>query len=258
MSMRTAARLCLFTLAGLFALPISGVAQGPPQNMPAGPMGPMAGVPKIFGTFDPKPGVWAEYNIVDKMTGERSKMRMSILSKEGDLIWYEVVNQQPKSVNVIKMLVKGHPNDTENIQRLIIQSGDEKPVEMPRDFVMMGRKMATHMFTERSGVPQHAENVTSKDVGTKTVTVQAGTFTGMEKQILDDKGTVLSTYVFVESVPPFGIAVSDAEHTTMELTAYGKDAASRIKGEPVKMTSPPGMPEGMPRGMPPGMMMEHN
>ncbi len=243
---------CVIFLAVLLAVSLAA----PLFAAPGGPGPQMPDIPRIFGIFEPTQGVWAEYDILDKKMNQPSKMRMAVVGQEGDAFWYEVTNTQKDSVNVIKMLVKGDPNDTENIQRLIIKSGDQNAIEMPRDFVLMGRRMATHMFSERSGVPAEGAMVTSRDAGTKTMTVPAGTFTGMLKEIVDEKGKVLSTYLFLQSVSPFGIVWSDSEATEMKLKAHGADAVSQITGPVEKMAMPPGMPEGMPRGMPPGMKME--
>jgi hypothetical protein len=68
-------------------------------------------VPRLFGIFAPKPGAWSEYAIFDKATGKRTVMHMSIVGVEGDSYWYEVVNREGEGSNIVKMLVKGDPND---------------------------------------------------------------------------------------------------------------------------------------------------
>jgi hypothetical protein len=79
-------------------------------------------------------------------TGKKSTMRNSVVGKDGDLFWYEVSITEAGARNVIKMLLKGDPNNPENIQRLIMKNGDQPAQEMPREFVVMGRRMATAMF----------------------------------------------------------------------------------------------------------------
>lgn len=211
-------------------------------------------VPRLFGVFAPKPGVWSEYAIFDKATGKRTVMRMSIVGIEGDSYWYEVVNREGEGSNIVKMLVKGDPNDPENIQRLIMKSGTDRAQEMPRDFVLMGRRMASHMFEQRSGIPAsptvHLQNVKT---GVGEATVPAGTFDVSLHAIVDDAGNIYAQYKFSEEVRPFGVVTSDAENSTMVLVGHGTGAKSLITEEPTMMTQPPGMPENMPRGMPPGM-----
>lgn len=211
-------------------------------------------VPRLFGVFAPKPGVWSEYAIFDKATGKRAVMRMSIVGVEGDAYWYEVVNREGEASNIVKMLVKGDPNDPENIQRLIMKSGTNPAQEMPRDFVLMGRRMASHMFEQRSGIPASPSvKLQNVKTGIGEATVPAGTFDVALHEIVDESGRVYAKYKFSEEVRPFGVIASDAENSTMVLVGYGDGAKSLITEEPTMMTQPPGMPEGMPRGMPPGM-----
>ncbi|MDX1776006.1 MAG: hypothetical protein R3297_05450 [Desulfobulbales bacterium] len=211
-------------------------------------------VPRLFGTFAPKPGVWSEYAVFDKATGKRSVMRMSIVGVDGDFFWYEVVNKEGDSSNIVKMLVKGDPNDPENILRLIMKSGGNPAQEMPRDFVVMGRRMAGHMFAQRSGIPANPRTkLRNIRTGEGVVTVPAGTFDVDLHQIVDSDGRVYAQYKFSREVGPFGVVASEAESTTMVLAGHGTGAESRINEEPVMMTQPPGMPQGMPMGMPPGM-----
>lgn len=212
--------------------------------------------PRIFGTFAMAEGSWAEYDIVDKKTGELTVMRMNVLNKEGNEFWYEVWMNQKEGKSTIKMLLSGDPNNPENVKRLILQSGDQKPVEMPRDFVVMGRRMAGFMYSEFSGMPADkdaAAKVKIETVGPKTVETPAGKFSGTEVKLLSETGKQLAVYVNDEKVKPFGVVVSETEGSTMKVKAYGQGAKSRIKGTPTVMTTPPGMPKGMPRGVPPGM-----
>ncbi len=212
-------------------------------------------IPRLFGTFAPKPEVWSEYAIFDKATGKRSVMRMSIVGVEGNSYWYEVVNREGESSNIVKMLVKGDPNDPENIQRLIMKSGTDPAQEMPRDFVLMGRRMASHMFAQRSGIPESAQG-TLKNVktGDGTATVPAGTFDVSLHQIVDAEGKVYAGYKFSKEVRPFGVVTSEAENTTMILLGHGTGATSLITEEATMMTRPPGMPGDMPMGKMPGMV----
>jgi hypothetical protein len=211
-------------------------------------------VPRLFGTFSPKSGAWSEYAIFDKSTGKRTVMRMSIVGTEGDAFWYEVLNREGDGSNIIKMLVKGDPNDPENIQRLIMKSGDTPAQEMPRDFVLMGRRMATHMFEQRSGIPaKPTVNLQNIKTGEGSATVPAGTFDVSLHEIRDETGKVYAEFKFTEVVHPFGVVSSNAENSTMVLVGLGTGAKTLIIEEPTMMTQPPGMPAGMPRGMPPGM-----
>ncbi len=215
---------------------------GPPQ------------VPRLFGTFQPEVGVWSEYLVKEKTTGRATRMRMAIVGREDGGWWYEVVQDDGQSRNIVKMLVRGDPDRPDNIQRLILKSGDRPATEMPKDFVAMGRRMAVHMFERRSGVPAaETGGLRAETAGRRTVTVPAGTFEAEVHRIVDAEGRVRATYDFVPEVKPFGVVTSDTATTTMELLAHGTDARSAIQETPVPMQAPPGMPADLPRGLPPGM-----
>lgn len=211
-------------------------------------------VPRLFGTFVPQPGGWSEYDIFDKSIDQRARMRMAIVGVEDGGYWYEVVNEAGGSRNIVKMLVKGDPNDPEQIQRLIMKSGDGPAQEMPRDFVLMGRRMAGYMFEQRSGIPTASlASLRNVKTGEEEVTVPAGTFAVTLHRIIDEAGQVYAEYKFSQEVHPFGVVYSEAGKTTMVLLGYGSGAESLISEEPTMISQPPGMPEGMLRGMVPGM-----
>ena len=199
-------------------------------------------VPRLFGTFLPKEGAWSQYTIIEKQTGRKTFMRMSIVGKENGSYWYEVINDEEGARNIVKMLVKGDPNDPENIQRLIMKSGRGPAQEMPRDFVLMGRRMANHMFEQRSGIPgSQSADLKNEIVGKDEVKVPAGTFSVTSHQILDANGKVYAEYKFSKTIHPFGVVTSDTENTSMVLLDHGTGAKSLITGTPAMMTQPPGM-----------------
>lgn len=212
--------------------------------------------PRFLGNFTPKVGAWSEYNVTETEGGKQSTMRNSVVGQEGDGYWYEVAITEAGARNIIKMLLKGDPNTPENIQRLIMKNGDQPAQEMPRDFVMMGRRMATHMFETRSGSSVAGQpNLTTEDLGADTVTVPAGTFTVKRSRLLDASGKVVATAEMSDDVLPFGVVRSETDKAKMELIATGKDATSLITEVPTMMKTPPGMPEGNLRGQPPGMQV---
>lgn len=219
-------------------------AQAPPVKEP----------PKFFGFFATTVGSWSEYAVTEVEGGKKSTMRNAIVGKEGDSFWYEVTITEGGVRNIIKMSLKGDPNNPENIQRLIMKNGDQPAQEMPREFVVMGRRMATSMFESRSGSSvANQPGLKSVEVGTREVKVSAGTFTAVQTQLVDGTGKVLATYDYSNDVLPLGIVRSETDKVKIELVAYGKDAASLITEQPVMMKTPPGMPENNPRGKPPGM-----
>ena len=217
---------------------------------------PLKGPPRFFGNFTPTVGGWSDYAVLETEGGKKSTMRNAIVGKEGDAYWYEVAITEDGVRNVIKMFLKGDPNNPENIQRLIMKSGDQPAQEMPREFVMMGRRMATSMFETRSGSSVvNQPNLKVEEIGKEKVTVPAGTFDVVRNRIVDPAGKVLATYDFNQTVPPFGVVRSETDKVKIELVATGTDAVSLITEQPVMIKTPPGMPESNPRGKPPGMEM---
>jgi hypothetical protein len=210
--------------------------------------------PKFFGIFATTVGTWSEYAVTETEGGKKSTMRNAIVGKEGDSFWYEVVMTEAGVKNVIKMFLTGDPNNPENIQRLIMKNGYQPAQEMPREFVVMGRRMATHMFETRSGTSvTNQPDLKVEEIGAGDVTVPAGTFKATKNRIVDPAGKVLATYDFNETVLPFGVLRSETDKVKMELLAFGTGATSAITEQPVMMKNPPGMPESNPRGKPPGM-----
>lgn len=224
------------------ALPVG--AQAPPPKE----------LPKFFGTFSPVVGGWSEYAVTETADGKKSTMRNAVVGKEGDAFWYEVAITEGGVRNIIKMFLKGDPNNPENIQRLIMKNGDQPAQEMPKEFVVMGRRMATSMFETRSGsAVVNQPNLKAEEVGAEQVKVPAGSYSVTRNRIVDATGKTLATYDFNKDVLPLGIVRSTTEKVQIELIASGKDAVSLITEQPVMMKTPPGMPDHNPRGIPPGM-----
>lgn len=210
--------------------------------------------PRLFGVFSPKPGAWSEYAMLDKSTGQRSFMRISIVDIEADAYWYEVENRGKGGSNIVKMLVTGDPGAPHNIQRLILKKDTSHAWEIDLDFTSIGRRMASRIFEQWSGTPSGSTvNLRNAKTGVGTATVPAGTFDVNLHQIVDKAGKVYAKYKFSEDVHPFGVIASDAENATMVLVGHGTGAESFITGKPAIIKPSPEMLEGMLRGMFPDM-----
>jgi hypothetical protein len=209
---------------------------------------------RVFGIFAPKPGAWSEYAIIDKATGKQILMHLSITGAEEDSYWYEVLKREGGTSNVVKMLLKGDPYNSENIQRLIQKSGKNSAREIDREILLRDRGTLSQIFEELSGIPATA-NLTLQNhkKGEGVVTVPAGMFDVGLHQIVDTTGKVYVEYTFSEEVRPFGIVTSDGGNRTMVLVGYGTGASSRITEEPTMITRSPAMADQMPTGMEPGM-----
>lgn len=198
----------------------------------------------IMGSFAPKPGAWSEYALFDKTTGKRSVMRMSIVGIENDSYWYEMMMKEGGNLNIVKMMVTGNPNNSENIKRIIVKAGAKPARELNNEAVREVRKLASRLFEEQSGI------LTSPDVklhdieaGEGEVTVPAGTFEVEIHRVVDEAGTVYAEYKNSEEVRPFGLVTLETENTTMVLAGQGDDAKSLISEEPVMLDETTAEPE---------------
>lgn len=213
---------------------------------PAG-SGEIAG---LFGSFSPEPGGWSEYAIFDKSTGGKTTIRMAVVAEEGGAYWYEAVNMKGEGSHIIKMLVKGDPNNTENILRIVTQSGAAAAQEISRDFVNMERRKVKHLFERWSGLPSTGMVGLEKiQTGTGTAVVPAGTFEATKYQIVDTAGKVYAEFMLAGEIYPFGVIASETEDSTMILMGHGFGADSLVTGKPAMMEPPPGLMEQILRGM---------
>jgi hypothetical protein len=194
--------------------------------------------PKMRGTFNPVVGAWAEY----KVTGGKeppTKMKVSIVGKEGSSYWYETVTEIQGIPTVMKMLVSGDPDD-KSATRMITKRGKERAVEMP-----MGNEERPK---DKKPEPKGGKVV---DKGMESITVPAGTLRAQHMQYQEGKD-VTDTWIS-DKVPPYCIVKSHSKNMDMILTGYGMGAKTLITETPKKFEMPK-MPAGMPRGMkPPGM-----
>ena len=185
--------------------------------------------PKFYSDFKPVVGGWSEYQVTSK--GESpSKMKISVVGKEGDAYWYEMVMETKKEARTIsKMLVSGDPEDAQNIKRFIVKAGNEPAMEMPVQMMQASKSQG-----------QKGRVI---DKGTETIKVPAGSFATQHMQYQDGE-TVGDTWVNKE-VSPYGIVKSQAKDFEMVLVGYGLGAQTLITETPQKFEMPqmPQMPQ---------------
>ena len=160
------------------------------------------------------------------MTPEGEKpmtMRISIVGEEDDAYWYETVMTTEKGERMIsKMLVSGDPQDTENLKRMIVKSGDEPAMEMPVEMMAMMGGMAE----PENETPE----VTTVDLGRESITVPAGTFKANHWQSTTDD--VVSDAWISAGVGPYGVVKSVSGEFEMVLVAHGDKAVTLITETP--------------------------
>jgi len=188
--------------------------------------------PRFYSEFKPVVGGWSEYQMAAK--GEKpSKMKIAIVSKEGDAYWYETVMEGEEKV-ISKMLVSGNPEAQKGVKRMIVKMGDEPAMEMPVQ-MMQGSK--------DQGQPKGK----IIDKGTESIKVPAGTFTAQHMQYQDGE-TVVDTWVH-KDVSPYGMVKSQSKEFEMVLLGYGTGAKTLITETPQKFEMPqmPQMPQLPPK-----------
>lgn len=183
--------------------------------------------PNPWEGLDLKPvvGYWAEY----RMTGQGEEpmtMRASVVGQEDEYFWFETVMTGHDGEKAIsKMLISIDPNQEDNVQRMIVKSGDEPAMEMPIQ-MMKGPDMPE----PEAGTTEEAPEIDSSDLGVESVTVPAGTFEANHWQFKTDDDTA---DVWIKAgIGPYGLVKSTAGDMTMELMGYGEDAKSLITEEP--------------------------
>ena len=178
--------------------------------------------PRFYSDFKPVVGGWSEYQVTAK--GEQpSKMKIAIVSKEGDAYWYETVMETKQEGRMIsKVLVSGNPDDQKNIKRMIVKMGNEPAMEMP-----------VQMMQGSTGQEQKGKTI---DKGTESIKVPAGTFTTQHMQHQDGE-TVVDTWIH-KDISPYGMVKSEAKDFEMVLLGYGTGAKTLITETPQKFEMP--------------------
>jgi hypothetical protein len=183
---------------------------------------------KIYADFKPVVGAWAEYLM--PMT-----MRLAIVGKEGEFFWYEtVMTMKEQGRMVTKMLVSGNPQETQNVKRMILKSGEDPAIEMPIQ--------APAEPKSKTDTPKQPEG-TLVNKGSEMVTVPAGTFKADHYVYTQDE-IVVDSWV-APDIGPYGMAKTLTKDMEMVLTAYGTDATTLITETPQKFEMPK-LPFGLP------------
>ena len=180
--------------------------------------------PHLRGVWAPEVGAGAAYQVETKGEGKQ-EMELAIVGTEivdGKTgYWMEMAMKHPEHGQmVMKHLIVLADKDTE-IKRMVMQMGDEPPIEMSLR-MMMGQQAKA---TEPADIRNEAERL-----GTETLTTPAGTFI-CEHWRSKDKS---SDFWLAEKVRPYGLIKMVSPDATMILIRVISNAKSRIKGTPRK------------------------
>lgn len=223
------------------------------------------GMTKLYGEFKmPEKGAYAIYKVINTKTKTERIIKLAIVGiekgeggvakivsegeimkivdtsgiarlytpKAEDLYWYEVVETNPKTGNVViaKMLISGNPQEIGTIHRMIVKSGKEKASELPQAVIQMINQ-APITDTAKVAKPK------MKNLGTEKVKVKDKTLKCNHLQYRAADKTVADVWTNAE-IPLFGLVKSTSPDITMELLDYGTKAVSAIKEKPEVLEMP--------------------
>lgn len=182
----------------------------------------MGGPPRIGGLWSPEVGSGAVYEMVDRR-GRKQQMEIAIVGTESHQgnpgHWMEITMQGPNGKVMVMKTLMVRSGEQLDMARMIMQQGDEPPMEMPMGMGMMPRPEPQSADVRKDG----------KHLGTEAITTPAGTFTC--EHYRDSKGDEVWIAV---NVPPYGLVKSTSRTGSMTLVRVLTDAKSKIRGTPRK------------------------
>lgn len=192
--------------------------------------------PPVPGLFQPVVGAGTVYEMTSARA-PRSSMTYAIVGKEaheGEEAWWIELrfDSGEAGETVMKQLAIIPEAGFPVAKRMIIQSGDAPPMEMPPEMVAtIGRQARSQ--AEGKGL--------GEKVGTETVTVPAGSFRceHYRQSTAEGKADIWVS----RDVRPNGMVKMESPAGNMTLVKVLSNETSRIKGEPRRI---PAMPGGYP------------
>lgn len=188
--------------------------------------------------IDPETGVYAVYDLHDETTGRRFMLRQAIVGEEkvgkatGYWVELEIIPELGYPV-VYKTLLTGPASDPANIHRIIMQEGNDNPVEIPVAAADPGE--------------DHTEPAVRESAGTEQVETEAGTLEAERFVLADPAAPDAKTEVWInDDVRPMGIVRMVSPHGELRLIRFGKggpDAVSAINKAPVAADAPEARPQ---------------
>lgn len=221
------------------------------------------GMTKLYGEFKmPEKGAYAIYKVINTKSNTERIIKLAIVGKEKfeeevavvteygpkpgdkaitkvkeksekgkDLYWYEVVETNPKTGNVViaKMLISGNPQEIGTIHRMIVKSGKDPASELPAALIQM--------INQAPPGTTEVKKPKIKKLGTEKVKVKDKTLKCNHLQYRAADKTVADVWTNAE-IPLFGLVKSTSPDVTMELLDYGTKAVSAIKEKPEVLEMP--------------------
>ena len=217
-------KIMLVCWATVLCVPMAAQGQGMLGDVLAGKL------------IEPETGVYAVYDLNDSSTGQRFLLRQAVVGEETvgseQGYWVEVeITPELGYPIVYKALLTGPASDPKNIHRIVLQQGDETPVEVP----------TASLASEEEKEPARVSK------GSGPIETPAGTLEAEHFVISDPATPDEQTEVWInEEVRPMGVVRMVSPNGELQLRRFGKggpDAVTAIRGTPV----PPDAPEAHPK-----------
>lgn len=174
-------------------------------------------------------GTWVEYAVTDRTERKSYRMKIAFVGREagGRQTWLEIALSGIGRPIYLKMLMEGAPGSPGDVKRLILQSGDMQPMEMP---IIKSAELLPMLPRRPLVSPQVVGNV---DLRTP-----AGQFPQcLHIRGVNADGEMMDFYHHKQALMWSLVKLEDGRFT-MELIGQGTGAVSRIRQVPVPFRMP--------------------
>lgn len=205
-------------------------ARGAPSDPLPGRMPGLRLPPRMEKPAGPtKVGSWAEFSVRDLLTKTRMRLHWAFVGRESaGGSWWEMTFRKARQPTLcIKMLYRGKSASADHLLRVILQMGQNAPLELP---LKQGQRVMDLYL--RKGASSSFE-----DLGAVRLTTPAGTFLTRHHRWKDHQGQVVEEWSSPQAAI-WGLVRFRGQRFEMELIGHGEGATSRIRGTPTKWHIP--------------------
>lgn len=191
-----------------------GLRLPPRMEKPAGPV---------------KVGSWAEFSVRDLRMKSRMRLHWALVGTEpGGGTWWEMTFRKARQPALrIKLLGKGKGNSPDQLLRVILQTGQSPPLELP---LRQGQRVMD-LYLRRGAASG------LQDLGLVRLTTPAGVFQARHHRWRDHRGQLMEEWSS-PAAAIWGLVRFQSPRFEMVLIGQGQGATSRIQGTPTKWHLP--------------------
>lgn len=221
--------LCVATL-GTATLAVQGAPGGQGADPLPGRMPGLRLPPRMEKPAGPvKVGSWCEFSVRDLRLKTRMRLHWALVGQESSgETWWEMTFRRPRQPSLrIKLLSRGKRSSPDKLQRVILQTGNTPPLELP---LQQGQRVMDVYL--RRGAASGLQ-----DLGLVRLTTPAGVFQTRHHRWKDHSGQLVEEWSS-PTAAIWGMVRFRTERFEMELIGQGEGATSRIRGTPRKWHLP--------------------